>query len=312
MSESILKFMISCMKESEKKVQTDQYCYAYQQGYHLWCQNSFKYQTVHERILRAKDCQFCKHTIQLWSNCFEKEKLWSYWIYDDTQTIAKLYSDSEWNQFCCSVLQSNDSNSWRLNFHCLLHVSRQHCCERTLNRLWWQRDLDRSTSLCTEINTESEQDFSQCWVCRRMCFQWKVTVYHEKAKNYEVHMWIWRTFSQDSKSTKDCEVIIMSKHKRCSDIYWTLCILLTMNKEVCHDCDLNIWLVQKESYFWLENRRTESHELSQDCALNSVNYMISDLWWWCRQDHTDSKLKSKELKFLFNASCKESTTLTCL
>ena len=69
-------------------------------------------------------------------------------------------------------------------------------------------------------------------------------------------------FLQDSESTKDCEVIIMLMHKRCSDIYWTLCILLTMNQEVCHDHSLNIWLVQKESLFWLKNRRTESYEPS--------------------------------------------------
>ena len=95
-----------------------------------------------------------------------------------------------------------------------------------------------------------------------MCFWWKVLVCHEKAKNCEFHIWTQRMFLQDSESTKDCEVIIMSKHKRSSDIYWTLCILLTMNKEVCYDHDFNIWLVQKESYFWLKNRRTESHELS--------------------------------------------------
>ena len=249
MSESISKFMISCTEESEEKVQTDQCCHAYQQDYHSQCYDFLKYQTVYERILRAKDCQSCGHAIQLWSNCFEKEKSQSYWIYDDTQTIVKLYSDSKQNQFCCSVLQSNDLNFWRLNFHCLSHVSRWYCCERTPDRLWWQRSLDKSMSLCTRINTESEQDFSQCWVCRRLCFWWKVLVCHEKAKNYEFYMWIWRTFFQDSKSTKDCKVIIILKHKRCLSIHWTLCILLTMNQEVCHDHDLNIWLVQKESYF---------------------------------------------------------------
>ena len=214
----------------------------------MWCHDFLKYWTVYERVLRTKDCQSCEHAIWLWSNCFEKEKSQSYWIYDDTQTIAKLYSDSKQNQFCYSVLQSNDLNFWKLNLHYLLYVSRWYCCERISNRLWRWRSSDQSASLCTRINTESEQSFSQCWVCRRVCFQWKVTVCYKKAINYRVHMWIWRTFSQDSESTKDCEVIIMLKHKRCSDIYWTLCILLTMNKEVHYDHSLNIWLIQKESH----------------------------------------------------------------
>jgi hypothetical protein len=36
-----------------------------------------------------------------------------------------------------------------------------------------------------------------------------------------------------------------------SCLYWSLCLLLTMNKSICHYLVINIWSVKKNVHFWM-------------------------------------------------------------
>ena len=100
-SEFISKFMISCTEKSEEKVQTDQCCHAHQQDYHLQCYDFLKYQTVYERILRAKDCHVSLVNMQFsYDQITLKKKICNL---TEFMTVLRLL----WN---CTLIQ-NEINS---------------------------------------------------------------------------------------------------------------------------------------------------------------------------------------------------------
>ena len=108
--------------------------------------------------------------------------------------------------------------------------------------------------------------------------------------------------SENSQSTKDCEMTTLSEHREYLCIYWTVYVLLTVNKELCHDCDTNIQSFQKKSYLQLKSEWTKSNKSFKNCFFIIIYYMISSVQKWCEWHCADDKLKFKKIKILFNAT----------
>ncbi len=90
-------------------------------------------------------------------------------------------------------------------------------------------------------------------------------------------------------------------------VHWSMHILLSVNREFCLDCNINISALQKKDQIYVRKKTRESHEQAEV----SINYCIDhekfELLWADRRNCSYRKCKSSRMRSnVMLKSCLES------